>query len=371
VLAAKAALAQAQARHDRLLAGPHEWIVRGGFQRRSDTTAGSPYAEYDMALERALRWGGKGNADRAQADSELEVGKLALADAWHEAVRTLMRQWFEARREGSLAYVLRAQADLAREQLVVTGRRLRAGDAARLELMMAQNEVERTEAAAHQGQARAELLHKQLAARYGQIVLNPNALQVQAELVGTPEEWQARILDDNHEIELAEMEAQLAQRRADRIQLDRRADPVVGVRAARERGGQDAIIGVYVSMPLSGAARDADHRLALADADFAAQRHADVRQRVEAQARATVSRAWNAQDAWLRLSRASAGAREVGALAMRAYTLGETPLSEALQARRIALESALAAENARWEALEAMALLLVDSHVVLPPKDGH
>lgn len=66
------------------------------------------------------------------------------------------------------------------------------------------------------------------------------------------QDWVTRILADNHELELAEALAQQARQRAQRSALEQRADPTLGVRATRERSGQEQVLGVYVSLPLGG-----------------------------------------------------------------------------------------------------------------------
>jgi outer membrane protein TolC len=68
------------------------------------------------------------------------------------------------------------------------------------------------------------------------------------------------------------------------------------------------------------------------------------------------------QAAWQRLQAVQLAMDEVAKLAGKAYGLGELTLTEALQARRTALEAALAADAARWDALEALARVLVDAH---------
>jgi hypothetical protein len=57
---------------------------------------------------------------------------------------------------------------------------------------------------------------------------------------------------------------------------------------------------------------------------------------------------------------------EVSQMAVRAYSLGEMSLTEALQARRMSLEAALAADTARWDALESVSRVLVDAHRLWP-----
>jgi outer membrane protein TolC len=174
--------------------------------------------------------------------------------------------------------------------------------------------------------------------------------------------WLQRIMADNHELELAEAEAQVARLAAQRAQLDTRPDPLVGVRAARERGGAENVVGVYITVPISGALRTADARAAQAQADAAEQRLALTRQKVEAAAQRAVLQARHTRGVWERQQAVLVAMAQVAQLSSKAYALGEVSLTESLQARRNALDASLNAQAARWDALEAITRLLVDAH---------
>jgi hypothetical protein len=160
---------------------------------------------------------------------------------------------------------------------------------------------------------------------------------------------------DNHELELAEAQAQHAELLARRAGLERQADPVLGLRASRERGGQEQVLGAYVSLPWGGAGRRADEQTALAQADMARQKAEEVRQRVGAEAWRVAVGAVEGEAGWLALDAAWRRLDQTAVLASRAYSLGELALAEALQARRLALEARLGADAARLDVLEGQA----------------
>lgn len=363
VQAVRAGLAVAQARDQQLAAGPHEWSLKLGTQRRSETS-GAHYAENEWALERGIRWGGKAQADRDLGAAGLLVGQQAYADAWHEAVRDLIRHWYDWQREHHASQLLGQQVVLAQEQLRVAVQRVRAGDAPGMDQLMAQAEHDRAQAALQQVQGRAQWLQQALQKRFPGLVVDlvqaatepPPALQEE------PQDWLRRIIDDNHEIELAQAELRQAQLQAERARLNSRPDPTLGVRSARERGGLDEVLGVYLSLPLPGAYRAAEEGVALAQAAAAEQRLQQTRQRVETEAQRVVQQASQTRIIWQRLHGVAQSMDRVAQLAVKAYGLGEMTLTEALQARRAALDAALAAEAARWDAREALARLLVDAH---------
>ena len=392
--AAKAGIDLAQARAQRLQAGVHEWALKAGVQQRSET-AGDRYVETDLALERGVRLGQKAQTDQALGAMGVNVGQNAYADLWHETVRTLVQAWFEARRQRATVEVLTRQNALAQSQLRVAQRRVRAGEAARLDEMMAQAEAQRAAGALAQALGRLEVMRQELRLRYPGLALDalapsaaaqspdafaPNAAThavpnagatndtapgADAGVPAMPETeavWLQRIVTDNHEMELAQAEAQQARLFAQRAQLDTRADPLVGVRAARERGGSENIVGLYFTVPLTGALRQADARAAQAQADAAEQRLAQTKQRVEAAAQRAVLQASHTRQAWERQHQVAQAMARVAQLSAKAYALGEVSLTESLQAQRQALEAGLAAQSARWEALEALTRLLVDAH---------
>ncbi len=366
VQAARAAVAVAQARGQGLVAGTYEWNLKAGTQQRREST-GPRYAERELAMERSIRWGGKAETDRALGAAGLLVGQSAYADAWHEAVRALLKSWYDWQRASGASALLAQQSELVREQLHVATRRVKAGDAPRLERLMAQAELDRALAAQQQASGREELQRLELQKRFPGIAVGAAPYGVppltqHLELPGGVEFWQRNILDDNHEIELAQAELRMAQLQSQRALQDSRPDPLLGVRASRERGGLETVLGVYVAIPLPGAHREAGQKAALALADAAEQRLLLIQQKVASDAQRVVLQASHFTAVWQRLSAVQQAMAEVALLSAKAYGLGELSLTEALQARRAGLEATLAADAARWDTLESVSRVLVDSH---------
>jgi cobalt-zinc-cadmium efflux system outer membrane protein len=244
---------------------------------------------------------------------------------------------------------------------------VRAGDAPRMDQLMAQAELDRAAATQQQASGRERVLLQDLQKRFPGLLTDgevsvPDAVPLESLLPGDAQTWVSRIVENNHEIELSEAEVRVARLHSQRAQLDTSPDPLLGVRAANERGGQENILGIYVTVPLSGDYRAADERAALALADAAEQRLIQTRQRVEATAQRVVLQAGQNAAVWQRLEAVRQSMDSVARLSIKAYGLGEMTLTEALQARRAALESALAADAARWDALESVSRVLVDAH---------
>lgn len=373
VRAAGAGMALARARSQRLQAGPYDWVAKAGVHRRSEQ-AGPRYREGEIGLETGMRWPAKVAADSQLGRVEERLGVAGHADAWHEAARGLLADWFDVLRELRGAQLLEAQDALMARQLRVTQRRVETGDAAALELLAVSAERARVQAQAGRGRAQAELRRGTLLQRYPGLAdpadslgADPDAWLVQAPLpngagADFSATWVQRILDDNHELERAQARAEQARLQAQRLQLERQPDATWGVRAARERGGQEQVLGVYLSLPLGGAGRAADAQAALAQADMAEHELAQARQRVQADAWRTASEAAQAQATLERQHHALRQLEKSAALQERAYALGESPLVDLLLAQRGALDARLVTETAALDALQARARLLLDAH---------
>ncbi|SMP67640.1 TolC family protein [Noviherbaspirillum suwonense] len=348
----------------RLQAGPHEWSVRAGLGRRTDET-GKRFNEQELVIERPVRWFGKADKDAAIGDKGTVIAQAAYEDAWHEAGRSLMKEWFDALREIAATARLAEQQDITQRLRGIAEKRVRAGDAAELELLQADTESQRVAALVQQSRLRADQALQLLASTY------PGLPQPQAGALPAPpapretaDFWFDKITGDNHELTLARAEADLYQLQASRSASDRMPDPTVGVRASRERGGRENIYGVIIAFPLPGAARTADADSAALRAAMASERLAQAQVRVALAARRLVTETSRSHEIWLTMQRIAEQSQRQAATMMKAYQLGEATLPEALLTRRQAQDAALLAESAQVDALAAHARLLLDAHLL-------
>ncbi|MBG6219979.1 MULTISPECIES: TolC family protein [unclassified Janthinobacterium] len=358
----------AGAERDKLIAGPYEWTLRAGASGRR-APGGERYLEQEMALERPLRWFGKAGQDQALGEQGLAVARALYADAWHEAGRALLRDWFDAL--GELAGVARLEEQLAVTQQLqaAAARRLRAGDGAALELLQADTEQQRVLALLQQARQRSEQPLTLLAVSYPGLPLPQDAaLPLPLPQASTGSDsvpaWVERIAHDNHELQLAQAEADLYAMRASRLASDAMPDPTLALRAARERDGQERVFGVSLSFPLPGAGRAADKSGAAIKASMARERLAQTQLRVTLAARRAASDSVHSHAIWATLQQVQQQTIGQAELMQRAYQAGEGTLSAALAGRRLALDAALAAQTAQIEALAAQARLQLDAHAI-------
>lgn len=354
----------AGAERDKLAAGPYEWTVRAGASRRTAPGA-ERYLEQEVALERPLRWFGKASLDQALGEQGMTVARALHGDAWHEAGRALLRDWFDALRD--LAGVARLEEQLAVTQRLqaIAARRVQAGDGAALDLLQADTEQRRVLALLQQARQRSDQTLALLAISY------PGLPRPQADSLPLPQadgesvsSWTERIVHDNHELQLAQAEADLHAMRASRLASDAMPDPTLALRAAREHDGQERVFGVSLSFPLPGAGRAADRSAAAIKASMARERVAQTQLRVALAARRAASDSVHSHAIWTTLQEVQQQTIRQAELMQRAYQAGECTLADALAGRRQALDAALTAQTAQIEALAAQARLQLDAHAI-------
>lgn len=351
--------------------GAHEWVLSSTVQQRQQV-AGDTYHEEDVSLTRAFRWLGKAGMDRSLGQKISDTAGFAFEDAWHEAGRSLLSQWFDWLRAGSEARLLTQQLALFEAQLVATEKRVQAGDAPRIEMQLAQAELARAQAAQTRAQQNADLLALSLRSTFPQLELDlPAELDTPESLTRDDDYWINLVVTNNHEIELAEGQAEVSALAAQRAKRDRLADPSIGVRYARELNAQERIVGLTFSIPLPGAARQNTYVSAQAEARRMQKLVEQVKLYVERDARADVLAVHGSVRQWQLLSTLAEQARTNADTIARAYTLGEYGLSETQTARRQALESTLAAQVAQLDALQAQARLWLDAHQLWPLDHDH
>lgn len=367
VRAAGSTVRAEEANRARLEAGSYEWNVRLTTQRRrvsaADFEPKGDFPEYGAAVERPIRLPGKAALDSELGTKGVEVAEWAQGDALHEAGRVLLRDWFAWLREGETARQWAEQADLLGRHAHRVARRQELGDAARVESVLAEAALAQAEAQLAQARARERTAAETLRRRYPGLPL-PAAVQLSEPLpvAGDEAQWSAAIVEHSHELGLARGEAQRAQVAAGRAGRDLLPDPTLGMHFGRERGGEEHIVGVSLSIPLPGKARRAGAEAARAQADAASNREAAALQKVSSEAATLYQAAAAARTSWESSRQAAARLAQAAEMTARAYQLGEGSLADLLAARRLANEASLAERLARLDALELRYRLLLDAH---------
>jgi len=365
--AARADIDYSATEQRRLKSGPYEWSLRGETARRRTRLEGNSQ-DYEISVDRPLRWFGKAGKDQELGEQTVVLAETAYTGVWHEASRALLSAWFELLREERATSRISEQVALSEQLLDGMQKRVRVGDTPKMELLLAQTEHQRLLAMQQQAQQRAKLARIALEQKYPGLPLPsvlstpPSSMSPLPDISEDMTDWVPRIIAGNHELEQARAQTQQKQLQVERSILERTPDPTVALRYSSERSGEDRIVGVAVSIPLPGDARRAGHAGALAQLDRARQEEMQIRNKIEREARQLLIQALAAKKIALTQAHIRDQAQSNAALVMKAYTLGELAFADTLLAGRQALEAAQAAETAYLDALEIHARLLLDAH---------
>ena len=363
VAAARAGLEVARQEAGILDSSPYEWTAKLSSQRRT-VREGPAYQEWNAGIERPLRLPGKAAADRNIGKATVEEAEARYGDALHEAARELLSLWLEwlsAERGRELAS---ANRQSAQENLTAVEKRVRAGDASKLDASLAQADLAEQQRVHNDAKTQVAVAWGRLHARFPSIDQQFRVLPASLPIRENAAFWRESILSQSDELKTAQAQLQSAQAQAERARADKLPDPTVGIYTASEVGGRERITGLSISMPIPGGQRDRRSAKALHSVEVQRQQVELTKRQLEASIASAVASAEGAY--------ASQQLAETGALAMhdnarlmqRAYALGEADLQALLLARRQATAVTQNARIAKIEALKSYYLLLIDAHLI-------
>ena len=350
-----------------LRTGSHEWTTRLAAQRRRYDNGGATNNasnEWTASLERTIRIGGKAGIDTQLGDNELIIGQARIGEARHEAARSLADLWIDTLATSRQRELWNEQLSFAEGIHQAVEKRRKAGDASMLDLNTARAdliEVQRQLSAATSAEVKARA---KLAVRFPTLKYEPKPLSEPTALDMSLSQWRDRILAESDAIKIAEGLLKKAELTGARATADRIPDPTVGVYTASEAFRNERIIGLSVSIPLSGSYRSERLQQALQEAEAARAKLERQKRNEETEVVEAYTDATGGLERWRLASQGLSTTRDSARLTQRAYTLGEADLQTLLLARRQALEATTAAEQARVEALRWHYRLLVDAHLI-------
>ncbi len=371
VLSARSRMQIEQSEHRKRDTGEYEFTVLGGVSRdrMQEGTTQKDYRDWEVAIERPVRLPNKVWIDGDIGAAALARGEHALGDARHEAARQLLHLWFGWQREQAQVMQWKAQLDILQQQALITEKRIKAGDAPRMELNQVHAASAMSSVSMRQAELRAEFAAAELKQQFPALVLPDHPTLEEPQVIDKPyTHWQRIVLDHNHEIGLAQAEADYQHGLAERASADRIPDPTIGLKYSSLLDRQQRIAGLYVSIPLGYSARSASADAAEAQARIATEQAAAVQRKVESDILTAYANAVGSYNIWLQASSAASALRKNADLVARAYKLGESSLDMALISRRQALEATLSETLARLDANESRYRLLLDTHQLWP---GH
>lgn len=370
VLNAGSILKQEYANQRRWNSGNYEFNVNMGTGQRTVGIPRDKLREWYVDIQRPVRLFNKMQIDEEIGIASVTRADFALRDAHHEVARQLLRQWFVWQREQAAATLWGQQVEILGKLVVMTDTRVRKGDAPKLELNQAKAAVAQASVSLQQAQLREQLAGNDLLRQFPSVQLPVKITKSTPQAIseGFPF-WKERVFEHSNELAMVRAQAQLQQLLAQRSRADTTPDPTLGLRVASDMGGNEKVLSMYVSVPISFGLRSATADAMEQQAVIAADQEAFVKRRLEGDAFAAHTQAVRSYSTWQQAREAAQAIRNNAEMVAMAYTHGESSLSDSLTARRLALESSLAEQLALLDANEARYRLMLDTHQLWQAKD--
>jgi outer membrane protein TolC len=353
------------AQQDALLtrASPYEWTARATTQRRR-VEPGVRYSEWNVGLERTLRLPQKARADRDIATATVDEGEARYGEALHETARTLLDLWLNWTEAEQNALLATSQVRAATDNFIAVEKRVKAGDAAKLDAGIARAELGEQQRAASDAKTAANVAWARLNSRFPDMPRRFSAVPEAVPLDTEPGQLRARIIEQSDELKISEALLSKAKAHTARARADRIPDPTVGVFTASEFGGRERMTGVMLSIPIPGTIRRGRADRSVHAAEVSYQEHELKKRELDAIISATLASANGAYESWQIAESSAEAMRGNSQLLQRAYTLGEADLQALLTSRRQAATAAQSALTTKVAAARAYYSLLVDAHLV-------
>lgn len=347
-----------------IAASPYEWTVRVDGQRRNYRDSGLNSGEWNAQLERTIRINGKAGLDRQLRDVEVLIGQARVGAARHEAARALDDLWVGVILADWQQALLTEQVVFARSNLDAVTKRRRAGDASALDVNVAKADLGDVEREASLAATALTTAKAALRSRFPQAVPESSALPEPRPPVWPEAQWRERVIAESDALRVTEREWQKSRVVSARTRADRVPDPTIGVYAANEARHNERIVGLSVSIPLSGTYRRERALQAGKEEDAAQAALEQATREAELAATQTYAEATGNLARWQIAQQTAKVAADNARLMQKAYTLGEADLQSLLFARRQFLETSRAALAAQADAVRSEMRVLIDAHLV-------
>jgi outer membrane protein TolC len=358
----------ARAQQRQWSAGDPAWTATLETLRRNEAGAmPASNHEWTLGLQRSLRLPGKAPAYEGAGRARLNQAQAAVQRAWREQSRELLETLGGWLRAAEAARQWARQVELLGEQRDAVARRQRLGAAAVLERHQADAALAQARARADAATEHAMAAREALARRF------PGLEPQGTPLLPTPQPlpdadaaWLARLQAANSELAAAReaVAVAAAQGRIDRA--EQQPDPSVALRVGRARSGGEQVLGLSISLPFGGDARDAVASAAAARATAAVRLQEDAERLALAGATQHLRAARAAHASWLGQAEAARHMNTAADGVARAFQLGEGTLAEVLAARRLANEQGLEAALAGVDAWLLRSRLELEAGLLWP-----
>tara|TARA_Y100000296_G_scaffold87345_1_gene132324 strand:- start:1681 stop:2889 length:1209 start_codon:yes stop_codon:yes gene_type:complete len=363
VAAARASLEAARRTANILEASPYEWNARAtGQRRRIEGEEGS--REWNVSLERTIRLPAKATADRKLGQATLDESKALYGEAMHEAAKDLLELWLDWVQTDAIYVLSKDMLQFSTDNLAVVQKRAKAGDAARLDVSLAQGELAEQRRLANEAKLASSLAWSRLRNRFPAFDERLNHFPVLPALTEDAGYLQVRIREQSDRLKAAEAAWRSADAQAERSRAERTPDPTFGILSGSEARGRERIVGVSISIPIPSSARSERAIQATHLAEAKRQELELVRRQIATEIDAAITTVQSHYEGMQLAEESARSMSENARLMQRAYALGEGDLQSLLLTQRQAANSRQTALSARAAAIKSYYQVLIDSHLI-------
>lgn len=356
----------AQAQGDRLRAGGDAaWQLKLGTQRREITNNPDYSYEPSIAIEKKFRLWNKYALDRNMAKESTQLASIAEGDAWHEAAKGILKSWFDVLRLQVKQQTTQELIKNFSQEISLLTKRVKAGDAAQLDVDILSNELKHWELNAitqqnelDQAKADLSLFFKGNLPVFKGVddysIINNIDVNV----------WVEKVLAENHELELLKKEVDLTELKVKRSQQDKLPDPTISLGYSQENFKQEKIIALSVVLPLPHASQWSQVRMDEANKQKANLNVQVAHNRLTQETKTKVTLLQHLADSVALMDQQIKSLTEQQRKVFKAFQLGEIGLSELTLSQRQWLEAKNQHNQLRLDWLENYSRLLLDAHVL-------
>ncbi len=364
VVAARANLEAAQQEAGILEASPYEWTAKLSGQRRAVDNVNSNSREWNAGIERTLRLPNKASADRSIGEATVMEAHARYGEARRQAAHELLTLWLDWLSAVQAQELASTNRQSAQENLDAVDKRLRAGDASKLDRNLAQAALSEQRRVENDAKTNANVAWGRLNGRFPGLGRPATAFPVPVSIDEDIASWRDRILMQSNALKLSHAQLQKAQAQSGRARAEKMPDPTVGVYTASEAYGHERITGISISIPIPGEQRSRRSEQNEFLAKAASQDMDLTRRQLDMEIAAAIATAQGAYLGWQIAESGMSAMQDSARLMQRAYTLGEAELQALLQVRLQATAAAQNALAAKISALKANYQLFIDANLI-------
>lgn len=367
----------------------YEWTASYSRQEREyrqpELAGAGKSREWSLELERSLRLPGKGEASHRQAEALRQLANADEQAGLRLATSELIDHYLDALHASARLALLGEEQALAQANLHAVEHRVKAGDAPALDarLAAAERQALAQELAATGQMAINHWTSFRLrypAATLPRFVSNlgntlpqvgfttTNTAPATVTLADSPAlraipeprplhgdlaHWQARLLNQPPALQQASAQLNAASAAADKARRERIPDPSLAFYSGRESFGEEAVVGLRLSMPLPGNHRSHAMRQRYAEEAIARADKEILQRSLRAEAENRYRQAHNDFQRWQLAKQMAGNLGENARLLHKAYRLGEQDLQGLLLGQQQHARAALAEVESRVQALRS------------------